>query len=418
MLSVTFHGAVSAHTLERAVQHSHGVTSTTWRGESPELGPVVLKLSDHTAPERGLLFNGVSWSQETSNPIWGESGARPLSCMVELSHVDAALLLYDEARRVLATEGAWNHTVIEYGRAHVRGPSIDSIYNAVLMPAHAGLPLSRLSRDTQRDLFPRMLPALWRALLEHAHHALTPEHLIVSPDGAHFAITSPGTSANLSEPADDDEFAYYWETETLFRTSDARHYPLLAPHSDLRMREGLDRADLCAYQMSLFALDAAAAAGVREVAELPMCASLGGHYPSDYSWISFVRGFWRGDITSWSRALEEQAPAELLPPAADMLAVAIMYYRILTGREPFELDAPAWLGRIDEARMRRVMEVSYSAPVDPRHVAADVTTAEARLARALLDLDADRIREEFERVTGAPWPDITPRDQPPRTSTR
>lgn len=242
-------------------------------------------------------------------------------------------LLESELEIIRATRGAWNHEVIDL-------VTLGDGRRALVTPFHRGYRLNDFGRSTQRELFPRMLPALWRALAVQSHGDLRAENLIVQPQRDRFVIIDPCAYAR-GEPSLGEcgvDFAF---------TTCPANYPLLAPYQ---------------------APTATLARG------LPLSAHLE----------RFIEGL---------EGLEGLETRNAEPHPADLLALGIMYYEILTSKHPFyddELTSPGWLhGEIrdsgvtgfEAARARLERPITLPSDVDP-----SITAAEDALALSLLQL--------------------------------
>ncbi|MEZ4449698.1 MAG: hypothetical protein R3B09_09470 [Nannocystaceae bacterium] len=270
-------------------------------------------------------------------------------------------MLESEAERIAATRGTWNHAVHGLVAAEIEGERAP----ALLMEWHEGDRLGALAPALQRALLPRMLPSLWRALAAARHGDLHPDNLILSPGRERFHLIDPGAlvgHTRREEPG--------YERRLGFVTN-AEHYPILPPYyaPDLRLARGDGlRGHWERYKASV-SLSRFAPAIPTAYANVMMRAV----DPA------------RGDFTA-----DPLAPIEE-PCPADLLALGVLYYRLLTGAPAFpELAAPGWSGlsSIDD---RIFGAEGVEAALDrgvlpPRALAADVTAAEERLALALLDL--------------------------------
>lgn len=165
----------------------------------------------------------------------------------------------------------------------------------MLMPEHPGTPLSDLTTAQQRQLFPRLLPALWEALGASPHHDLRPQNLIISPNHARFALIDPGGQAYYESIAESLSYS-------LLTVTNDEHYPFFAPQWPVTV--------------------------------MPH-ASLAEHY--DAASKKATAPLRRGSHTC----------ADGLQ-ASDLHALGLMYARILTGTTPYEqVPKPGWfLGKL------------------------------------------------------------------------
>ena len=276
-----------------------------------------------------LPFDAGCWSESVF--IDSASGdpvgfTRPAECSPEEWTWLGFALLSAEAERIRLTQGRWNHEVVALGlwnegtSAATLDPSrsrgwAQRFRPALVMPWHEGDDLGALSRERRRELLPRMLPALWDALLVARHGDLAPSNLRVLRDREKFVLLDPGVhlrSEALATPG------FGTDTLGMFVTN-AQTYPLLRPHTpSVALRQPLSTH----------------AWGEGTPLEPHGLASV-------LSWehpMLTGRGFPR------NRDEVEPRPG---PPPADWLAVAVMYFVCLTGQHPFyraEFDAPAWAG--------------------------------------------------------------------------
>ncbi|MCC6557869.1 MAG: hypothetical protein IT372_33395, partial [Polyangiaceae bacterium] len=134
---------------------------------------------------------------------------RPAECTpAEWSWLGFALL-GAESEHLRSTQGQWNHDVVALGTwdegarsySHGEQPSrswSERLRPALVTPWHDGIDLGALSRDQQKELFPRMLPALWDALLVARHGDLSPSNLRILSGWQKFVLLDPG--AHLKSP--------------------------------------------------------------------------------------------------------------------------------------------------------------------------------------------------------------------------
>lgn len=239
-------------------------------------------------------------------------------------------LLGAESEHLRRTRGRWNHDVVALGlwdegdRAHTDSeqPSrrwVERLRPALIMPWHDGDDLAALSRDQQRELFPRMLPALWDALLIARHGDLSPSNLRLLRDRQKFVLLDPGVflqspSTSRTPCSVDSLDMFITNTQT---------YPLLHPYMANIMPVELPTLDLWAPRTPL------EPHGLAALVSWHCPARMNGH------WI--ISG----------NAKNIQSRPRPGPPPADWLAAGVIYFVILTGSHPFYrkgFDAPAWAG--------------------------------------------------------------------------
>lgn len=131
--------------------------------------------------------------------------------------------------------------------------------------------------DEAIQLFPRMLLPLWDALSAGHHGDLNGSNIVIARDRSMFALIDPGASIMVRDESEGERE----QRERLFLTTPAS-YPVLmpTPHGLLKERKTL--------------------------------------------WDMF------GDLYSWSRDTNPGTPS-----AADLHAIGMLYYNILTQRHPF-----------------------------------------------------------------------------------
>jgi hypothetical protein len=263
-----------------------------------------------------------------------------------------ARLLAAEATRITASHPWWNHDVVYSGPAQL---SRDKVVPALVTPWHNGHAFGALDRGTQREIFPKMIPALWRALAAAPHGDVHPGQFIVTAALDRFVLIDPGVELFVDERHATGD----GHSELSFLTNH-EHYPVVPP-----------------YYASTFA-----AAHRRR------------HFRS---FIGTSSGF-EVPIGPHASAVGPVIPAVhdgSAPRVADLLALGVVYYRVLTGQHPFydgQYRYPAWYdvtmceGRTEprpEALAMLAREV-----VAPRALAEDVTAGEEALCCAMLELSA------------------------------
>lgn len=261
-------------------------------------------------------------------------------------------LLILEAERIRRSAGAWNHAVSALGicdapydpsaigeRWEDPGPQRRV---GLLMPEVPGATLASLEREEQRALLPRMLPALWDALAHSPHGDLSPDNVILSPQRERFALIDPGVCLTRERHG-----SLYSSTEWVGTCTPAA-YPLFAP----------------GYAGEL---------GQRDLASELRHSLL--HAPPS---------------TCSNAARSGQ------PDVADLHALGVAYYAMLTGEHPLpeHRQHPVWEAAYGEGQGAR-SEGSHAARIEaqlargivpPREHDGALSAAEQELALALLEL--------------------------------
>lgn len=274
-------------------------------------------------------------------------------------------MLESEAARIRASQGTWNHEVIALVQCHIGG----KVLPGLLTPWHHGDVFGTLAREKQRTLFPRMLPSFWKALSTAHHGDLHPNNIILSPDEDRFHLIDPGAMLFRNLAANGGHFG---GSHMSFVTNVA-HYPLLPPYDAYTSDVSLQRGD-----------------------------SLRGHW-EHFKWSLTVSHIAPTAPTIYSNVLVREIstdighfPAERHrppnePAPSDLLALGILYFRLLTNRSPFpDLAQPAW-SRISTVDDRISGIAATESQLDrgitrPKALNSAITDEEEQLVLALLDL--------------------------------
>ncbi len=263
--------------------------------------------------------------------VWsGSSG------VLKVSAAELTLLLLLEAETVRSTRGLWNHQVLGIGAFDAFSPELLSatyfslshphsdpnrFWPVVILPYHSANPLSKYPRAPKCDLFLSILPTLWDALCAQPHADLSESNILVDEQNQSFILIDPGVCMASHSVDTSDSYANH---RILFTTNSA-NYPLLFPFFDHR-------------------------GGERNLGEQTLQDMLGDLIDKpDYllrpSHFSLFGG----------------AAVKKRPSMADMQALGLMYYRMLTGMELLPtvdgaLDEPLWCGRFGEAYLMKWIE--------------------------------------------------------------
>ncbi len=340
--------------------------------------------------EARAVVGGVStvWSLwvRTNGPV--SSGHDLLIPAQDTPAADADLLSGD----LLASEA---HTLDRHGRAW--GPELYSFEpdaeRPVLETAWCdAVPLRSLPREQARALLPTLLPALWDMLVDRPHGDLSPSNILVSPSRPRAFLIDPAPFVLRGQVY---SMAAITSELHLQVVTTGASYPLLPPWhaSTLALAEGatLER------QVRDFVQSLTLS---HHAPPVPVGSSTVMHEVGPVA-RSLVRSFSlepgqpnrRGDIPihgtvhpSLQRAGE--------PHPADLIALGIALYGILTGRHPFGFlpdTPPGWVGldsTDDEVQGTERLMAMLERPIPaPSTLAGDVTTEEDRLTLALLMLD-------------------------------
>jgi hypothetical protein len=210
-----------------------------------------------------------------------------------------------------------------------------------------GQSFASLAVAEQRRAFPRMLPALWRALAVCPHGDLKPDAFLLDPAGF-FRVLDPGVS--IGGPYQRRAQPGGLDFHSRLFTTNAAHYALALPEHGPK-----------APQLR------ACGGGLEHVLE------------TQHTF---------GYLDAIARPSDPHEPA-----LADVLALGALYFQILTGESlatALELEAPLWTGFWSDSRHRP----------EPRH--RDVL---ARLPRVLEDMRATPAERRF--VTGLVMLEVT-----------
>ncbi len=265
----------------------------------------------------------------------------------------ATWMLLNEAQIINLTEGAWNHEVIAIGTWDGLSECWDVDFNdepldmrflpALVLPYHDAAPFSRLPISLKRITFRAMLPSLWDALCRRRHGDLSESNLLINQTRDIFHIIDPGVCLSS------DTHRFAGQTHVSIFTTTPVNYPIIPPYF--------------------------------------------GQPHEETGLVNFIRKF-------FLHTADSQSPAQLplRPSACDLLAMGIIYYRILTGGELFLgqsilPEKPAWKNSYitpqfeDMRTFTHLIESLSGDYIEKKLDEASITAGERRLARSLLNLE-------------------------------
>jgi hypothetical protein len=273
----------------------------------------------------------------------------------------ATWILLAEAQTINLTAGGWNHDTIAIGtwdglsrcwstRTDCLDEPLDLRFLPVLvLPCYDAVTFSNLSHPLKRLLFPRMLPALWDALCKMPHGDLSESNLLINQTQNIFHLIDPGAFLSSSS----DRHLSYEKDIFIFVTTPA-NYPIVPPFN---------------------------------------------HQPHDTTGlVSFIeKHIMHNPNVGGTPFFSTDNRSK--PSASDLLAMGIIYYRILTGKEMFLYEdilpeKPAWKNSyrtpdfyVDGFVYEQLIESLSGNYIGKKLEKANLTQAEKRLAYALLNLE-------------------------------
>lgn len=308
----------------------------------------------------------------------------------------ASSLLVAESQTIQWTAGRWNHSVLGLGvwsEQSIYGPGNPKIpfhlrFRPVMVtPWYDATPFASLPHDEKRELFPRMLPALFDALVSNYHGDLSETNILVASDRSMFHLVDPGVIVGSSLERTPDSWVLGESDDRAFFTTTPANYAMLPPFKD-----------------SFWA------GGEGEPGDL--ISSVAAMLDPERIWSGGVVGFgFSGPSNALSRN-PEWAPQRRRPYRSDLLALGTMFYRIVTGEDLFfdrwmGLERAAWIGALPSGsgpgwRMNDIVErypklvsVLNEGYVARKLAASGMSQWEQTLADALISLkitDADHLR--------------------------
>jgi hypothetical protein len=332
----------------------------TWALKVPRSG---LDRSDRYVSTTRFSSTATMGGISTAWNLITSTGASPAA----FKEKDAVALLADEADRIRATGGAWNHEVRWFKRFEV-----DSEMKWALCTRwFDGTALKDVPRDRARPLFPLMLPAMWDALCVAVHGDLHAGNILVGDQ--RFALIDPGAMIVTTR----GEQAASSGARNLDFISHATAYPMLPPFMP-PIPDGVRLED--AWRLWLLS---------QTTNRLYDTVKIG----------NVAAQYFDGLRDTPSVPVPAQRP---LP--GDVHALGILYYELLTGTHPYPLlleRGPAWKGIhiVDNHISGELLgdAVIAAPPAPPSTLDDSVSPREDALALALLDLAFDS-RDDLVRA--------------------
>lgn len=336
---------------------------------------------------------------ETS--LWGGDTSKGLKQVTSQPDILNALLTL-EAEKIRRTKGAWNHHVVATGiwdgeddDWKLGDPLTPARFQqGLLMPYYDGNTFSHLPQEEQRMMWPRMLSSMWRALVESDHGDLSPDNIILGT--RRFVLIDPGVqmlSSTSSDSSAADNLNY--TDQALLFTCTPRYYPLLPP----------------AYQAPAFLGNTPSVADhLRWLAALSRESALG---PVIAGVLPHTTANQTAELQRevLPEGIKEQENPWPKPGPADLMAVGIIYYEILSGQHPFAdflpTGAPLWEGSYGEAGYEAANQYEHFLTLwqsqklfPPSHYKSDVSPEEDQLAMGLLQLKVNSHVELMALLAG------------------
>ncbi|MEA4910008.1 MAG: serine/threonine-protein kinase [Anaerolineaceae bacterium] len=298
--------------------------------------------------------------------------ALPVSAYAAL----AEHILVSEAQVIQQAGQAWNHRVYGLGiwdgqsaaQALPPGPTRpDERFGiALVMPHYPAAPLSSLQPQEKKRSLAAILPGLWDALGNSCHGDLSESNILVEADQRTFHLIDPGVL--IASPAVRTNYA----DEKSYLTTNPANYPLLPPFLNVESIAGQGGYSLAGLLSALVA------------------------HPS--RWDDLYGPF---DLSARVfNPAGNNSPETLRPGPSDLLALGILYYRALTGKDIFREDSffpntPAWVGKFGETgrevytSLKQAGQVLLSGYVEERLSGESLLLSERNLAQALLTLQIE-----------------------------
>lgn len=269
----------------------------------------------------------------------------------------ATWALLVESQIINQTAGAWNHEVIAMGTWDGLSECWhEEIWNSeepldfrflpvMVMPYHDAVAFSTLPHTLKRLLLPKMLPALWDALLRMPHGDLSESNILINQTQNIFHLIDPGVVLT-SDTQQFNGLSYI----SIFTTT-AANYPVIPPFN----RQSYETSGLISF------------------IEKPI-----------------VQNYLKEPILAGEKLST--------PAACDLLALGIIYYRILTGKEMFLGTSilpqkPAWMNSYmtpafeDRRVYNQLIDSLSNNYIQKELEKAGILDNEKRLALGLLNLE-------------------------------
>ena len=132
-------------------------------------------------------------------------------------------LLRDEAATLERVGAQWNRGLVQLSTQTFRDePTVGLVSSWLDGPTLASLPRAR-----RRELFPRILPALWEACGRARHGDLKPEHIVFIDEERRFALLDPGAQVLLVERYEDQATIGF---DAIRFVTTPNYYPVLPPY--------------------------------------------------------------------------------------------------------------------------------------------------------------------------------------------
>jgi len=304
-------------------------------------------------------------------------------------------LLRAEFAVIQRVAGQWNHPGARLTRwqpgthLEVKAEGVLEGDLCMVMPTCQGQSLSDYPRERQRKIFPSLLPALWRALTHHAHGDLSPEDVWMDRSEKFFRILDPGVCIRGHQWLRNDHpdaVVGALDFRSVLFTTNVEHYPVLRPAYG-------DGALSCDADDGFDDLEAEVRGYLRaEPFSLVDELSLDSAQPTLFHFFERIHAY---------RQRYDGVPAPLPNPCApDVIAMGIMYFRILTGRRFLDLypvEWPLWAGYWSDRGNRAHPFPDFADHLDVLTQALDAAThlsvAERRLCEDLIGLQVHSLQD-------------------------
>lgn len=354
----------------------YNIYRATFNGEN-----VCLKATCQEIISNNLFYSYYNY-QNCGSEAFYSAGSKTSSNQLSTNDLQnlTAKLLVIEAELIKRTNQYWNHKILGLGlwnnSRQTENTLLTELRPVLIMPDYQDTtPLSKLSE--KRTLFLRMLPALFQALSYSYHGDLSEDNLLIKNDFSIFYIIDPGVIVSSETLVGEDHFSAPSANSESFFISNSLNYPILAPFQDETLLE-MER-------------NFASANKEHQIFNL----------------VTFLQHFklfrkFGQPLFIKSNLDHKPKTTRSSPYPSDLLALGIIYYRILTGENLFydretELDHPIWLG---ESRGRlgfgtpnesfenfnRVLNILENNYIARKLAQANIGQKERNICNALLNL--------------------------------